>query len=162
MGRRGPAPEPIPLRLLKGNPSKRPINSQAPEPEIEEPTRPGWLSTEAKREWTRIVPELRKLGLLSKIDRAALAMYCQAWARWVQAEKALEACETLTFSTAKGYVQQRPEVGIARTAARELRAICQEFGFTPSARSRVVASGKQEEQGSDLELLLGGSRCASG
>ena len=33
--------------------------------------------------------ELYNLGLLSKIDQAVLAAYCQCYARWVKAERAI-------------------------------------------------------------------------
>jgi phage terminase small subunit len=47
------------------------------------------LSAEAKIEWRRVARALHRLGLLTSVDRAALAAYCQAYARWRQAEKAL-------------------------------------------------------------------------
>jgi P27 family predicted phage terminase small subunit len=100
------------------------------------PTRPEWLLVEAKREWSRIVPELQSLGLLTVVDRAALASYCQWWARWVEAEKALVVWG-LTFMTPNGYIQQRPEVAIAEKASDKCRAFLIEFGLTPASRSRV-------------------------
>jgi phage terminase small subunit len=42
------------------------------------PTCPRHLSREAKVEWRRITRELKHLGLLTKIDRAALAIYVRA------------------------------------------------------------------------------------
>ena len=139
----GPAPKPTRLRLLQGNPSRRPVNEHEPQPKAERPTRPGWLLTEAKREWTRIVPELERMGLLTLVDRAALANYCQWWARWVQAERILQELG-LTFVTPKGYVQQRPEVAIAHKAAAMCRAFMSEFGLTPSARTRLSVEKPQE------------------
>jgi P27 family predicted phage terminase small subunit len=82
------------------------------------------------------VPELEKLGLLAHIDRGALAGYCACWSRWVQAEEAIEA-EGLTFSTPNGFLQQRPEVGIANQALRQMHRFAAEFGMTPAARTRI-------------------------
>jgi phage terminase small subunit len=72
---------PTALKLLAGNPGHRPLNQNEPKPELVAPTCPSHLSREAKREWRRIVPELEKLGLLTRIDRAALAAYATAYGR---------------------------------------------------------------------------------
>jgi len=136
MGRRGPAPVPTNIQLLHGNPSKRAINKREPQPEIARPQYPRWLSSEARNEWRRIVPELMRLGLLTLIDRAALAGYCQAYARWQQAERILTK-EGLTTTTGNGYVQQRPEVAIAQKSLQLVKAFCQEFGLTPASRTRI-------------------------
>lgn len=145
MGRRGPAPKPTVLRLIEGNPGKRPINRNEPKPPPERPTCPRWLSPEAKREWRRVAPELEKLGLLTRVDRAALAAYCQAYARWRQAEEVLQR-EGLTFATESGYLMPRPEVKVAEKAMQIIRAFCIEFGLTPSARARMtVPEAKREE-----------------
>src|SRR3989304_6916661 len=110
--RPGPSPKPTHLKLIEGNPGKQKLNRNEPKPRPVAPTRPEWLLPEAKREWTRIVPELERLGLLTIIDRAALAGYCQVYAQAVAAEKAL-AEAGMTFTTPNGDIQQRPEVSIA-------------------------------------------------
>lgn len=132
----GRRPKPTQLKRLQGNPGRRPLNENEPEPDAVVPTRPGWLLPEAKREWSRVVPQLQRLGLLTIVDRAALASYCQWWARWVQAEKVLQE-KGLIFETPNGYVQQRPEVAIAQKASDRCRQFCTEFGLTPSSRSRL-------------------------
>jgi P27 family predicted phage terminase small subunit len=91
----------------------------------------------AKKEWKRVAPELEKLGLLTRVDMAALAGYCQGYARWVQAEKAL-ADYGLTFVTDTGYITQRPEVAIGNKALDQVRAFCVQFGLTPSSRARMT------------------------
>lgn len=107
------------------------------------PTRPGWLLPEAKREWSRIVPELVRLGLIATIDRAALSNYCQWWARWVQAEKALKE-HGLTFRTIDtGFIRARPEVALAEKAARMVKLFLAEFGLTPASRSRLSVEKPQ-------------------
>jgi P27 family predicted phage terminase small subunit len=87
------------------------------------------------------VPELASLGLLTKVDRAALVNYCQWWARWVEAEKILTE-HGLTFETPNGYVQQRPEVAIAQKAASILGAYLTRFGLSPSDRARLTLPEK--------------------
>jgi P27 family predicted phage terminase small subunit len=105
---------------------------------------------EAKREWSRIVPELERLGLLTLVDRGALAAYCQAYGRAVQAEKTLLK-EGLNFTTPNGYIQQRPEVAIAQKSWQAVRAFAAEFGLTPSARSRLSVQKPEDEAEDDLD-----------
>jgi P27 family predicted phage terminase small subunit len=145
----GRKPKPPELRVIEGNPGHRPIPENHPKPAPKRPSRPSWLLTEAKREWNRVVPQLEKLGLLSQIDRAALAMYCQTWARYKQAEDALNKYG-FTMKTDNGNVIQRPEVSISRNAANLIRNLCAEFGFTPSSRGRISLPDLDEDEG-DLD-----------
>ena len=147
----GPNPKPTRIRVLEGNAGHKRLNRAEPWPQRSVPTRPGWLLPEARREWLRIVPELDRLGMLTRVDRAALAGYCQWWARWRQAEETLVR-EGLTFVTGNGYTQQRPEVAIAQKAAMLLRGYLGEFGLTPAARSRLAVPESRPES---LDEVLG-------
>ena len=49
----GPKPKPTKLKLLEGNPGRRPINDKEPKPKERLPQCPTHLSEEAKREWQR-------------------------------------------------------------------------------------------------------------
>ena len=92
MGTRGPKPLPANVHLLRGNASKKSAAELAGtiQPEIEIPGCPKHLLPEAKKEWRRIAPELQSLGLISKLDRTALALYCQAYAWLVWHEQLLQ------------------------------------------------------------------------
>jgi P27 family predicted phage terminase small subunit len=146
----GRKPKPLQLRIIEGNPGHRPLQKNQPKPTPVAPSRPAGLKGEAKREWCRIVPELERLGLLTVIDRAALAGYCQAWARAVAAEKVL-AEKGQVKETPNGYLQQRPEVSIAFKAWQLVRAFAAEFGLTPSARSRLSVQKPEDDPEDDLD-----------
>ena len=139
----GPARKPTPLRVLEGNPSKRPINKAEPKPRPGRPTRPDWLLPEAKHEWSRVVPELERLGLLTVVDRAALATYCQAWAQYVDAEAQLAKYGAVLKAKHSDYVQVSPYATISRHNAQIVRAFCAEFGLTPSSRGRMTVGGSE-------------------
>lgn len=140
-------PKPTALKLLEGNRGKRKLNKSEPKPDNTEPKCPKWLLPEAKKEWKRVVPELSRLGLLTKIDGAALIGYCQSWARYVEAEKYLSDPKNDTvFITDNGYIQQVPQVSIAQKYLNICRSFMIEFGMTPSSRGRMSLSpGKEEE-----------------
>ena len=74
----GPPPKPTRLRVLEGNPSKRPLYTDEPMPRQRAPDKPDDLSPVASEEWDRIVPELDRLGILSPLDRTMLVVYCEA------------------------------------------------------------------------------------
>jgi P27 family predicted phage terminase small subunit len=116
-------------------------------PEAGIPDPPPELSAVAKVEWLEVSKKLNAAGLLTTIDRAALAAYCQAFGRWVQAERVLAEMaardpETagLMIETTNGNLVQNPMVGTANTAMRDMMRYAVEFGMTPSARSRVRAN----------------------
>src|SRR5687768_15051802 len=89
MGTRGPKPMSARAHLMRGNASKKPLADLQDEIQllVETPDCPKHLWPEARREWKRVSAELEDAGLVAKIDRAALALYCQAWARMVWHEE---------------------------------------------------------------------------
>ena len=141
MGRRGPPPKPTKLKLLAGNPGKRPLNHREPQPRRTAPRCPTWLGMEARAVWKRMVPELRRMGVLTVIDGEALAAFCQTYARWRRAEAFLEKHgDVYPLRDENGrvrYMQQFPQVAIARSLLLVLKTFYQEFGMTPSARTRI-------------------------
>lgn len=72
----GPPRKPTRLRILEGNPSKRPLPNNEPQPDPTMPECPDWLMADAKEEWHRVAPELHRIGLLTIVDQTALAGYC--------------------------------------------------------------------------------------
>jgi phage terminase small subunit len=66
---RGRRPKPTRLKLLTGNPGKRPFNDTEPRPEPVVPECPPELSELARREWDRLAPELAKLRIVTNLDR---------------------------------------------------------------------------------------------
>ena len=66
---RGPPPKPTYLRILEGNPSKRPLNRNEPQPPpVETLDPPDYLGGHAATEWCRIVPGLSAMRLLTIAD----------------------------------------------------------------------------------------------
>ena len=80
------------------------------------------------------------MGALTEIDRAALAAYCQAWGRWVEAEERLRETPAL-IKTPSGYVQQSPWLLIANKQLELMGRYMVELGMTPAARSRLAGNG---------------------
>lgn len=151
---RGRRPKPTAVKRLTGNPGGRALNSAEPRPDPSRPYVPRWLSEGAKEEWGRVAGRLHDAGLLTYVDQATLAAYCEAYARWRKAEQALqEEGAKLILETDKGYRYPNPLIGVAQTAMRDMLRVAAEFGMTPSARSRVRVPQDGEEEPSLAEIL---------
>jgi P27 family predicted phage terminase small subunit len=138
---RGRKPKPTVLKLREGNPGKRKLNDREPAPPAEIPDRPEMLSGVAAAEWDRTVVVLHEMGLLTQADRSALAAYCTAYARWVQAEEQVAKFGTIVKSPDKGFPMKSPYLTVADQALETMRKFMVEFGLTPSSRSRIRLPG---------------------
>jgi P27 family predicted phage terminase small subunit len=114
---------------------------QAP---VRVPACPKTLTGEAAAEWRRITNLLRGLGLVAQLDRAALAMYVQAWARWVDAEEQL-ATQGVIVKSPNGYPIQNPYLSVSHQAAKQMQLLLGEFGLSPAARHRLLGATKKTE-----------------
>ena len=165
-----PGRKPIPnnVHQLHGNPSKKPLHQlmDTLQPEIEIPGCPTHLLPEAKKEWKRITEELKRYGLISKLDRAALCLYVQSWAELVYAEKMLKrnmdiaekkrdaasaegreyvGGDGMTEITTNGNIIYSPYWVIANKARHNVDKFLSNFGMSPSARSRVTPSNHLQQ-----------------
>jgi phage terminase small subunit len=168
MGTRGPQKLPANVHLLRGNPSKKSLDDLLLEfnPEVEIPNCPKHLWPEAKKEWKRVSIELEQYGLISKLDRASLSLYCQAWARLVWAEtmmtramniaeagRAAAEAEGKGWTGGDGIMVPSPNGSLVyshhwvvqRRAAQEVHWYLQSFGMSPSSRGRVSPSDNRQQ-----------------
>ena len=97
------------------------------------------------------------MGVLTMADLKAFEGYCQAYARWREAEEFLTQHGSI-FKTPSGYVQQVPQVSIAQQNLKIMQSFCAEFGLTPATRARIIAAGGKEGEISDdpMEQILRG------
>ena len=157
MATRGRKPKPTALKVLEGNPGKRPLNDREPVPPRAALKCPAWLLPEAKKEWKRLAPALEAMGVLTMADLTAFEGYCQAYARWKEAEAFITQHGSI-FQTPSGYVQQVPQVNIAQQNLKIMQSFCSEFGLTPATRARIIAGAGSEDGASEdpMERLLKG------
>ncbi len=152
--------KPLETKQLEGDIHKERWNLNAPKPQKVAPSCPKHLSRESKAEWRRLVKELEPLGLLTKLDRGTLAAYCQAWGRWVKAENKLAEIERLSptgmgylFKTTNGNLIINPMLSVANKALDQMHKLGADFGMSPVARTRIDASGRQQ-QNDELEDIV--------
>lgn len=158
MARMGRPPKPTNLKILEGNPGKRPLPKNEPKPKPLAPKRPAWLTGEGKKMWERLSPELERLGLLTVIDGEAFTAACQCWKTYVDCQRFLKKNGlTHTYTNTQGAENEveRPEVRIGQKALDQFRSFCSEFGLTPSSRTRIEVRPAEGED-DPMEALLSG------
>ena len=155
MAIRGRKPKPTALKVLEGNPGRRPLNKKEPKPTGSIPACPDWLEDDAKKEWERTGTVLEEMGMLTELDMTAFAGYCQSYARWKNAEEFITQHGDMV-RTPNGYLQQVPQVSIAQTNLKIMLKFCEQFGLTPAVRSRIVADSDAKNATDEMELLLRG------
>ena len=127
----GRYPKPTKLKLLEGNPGRRPLPD---EPEFRATTAdpPPHLDPYGLEEWNRVAPSLVDHGILTEPDRAALEAYCRWFALWRRCMIDVES------KRLKGRAYQQA-LATARDASKEMRAFQVQCGITPATHSRVKA-----------------------
>lgn len=150
MGRRGPAPQPTSLRVVRGNPSKTPIPPDEPRPEDDDGAPPEGLSGAALATWERTVPILRAMGVWTAADRATWERYCVVHELFQRNREMVAAHgEVMVFNrrdkNGNPYMQVSPFATQLYRAAAELLRIEQQYGMTPSSRTQVRLHARPED-----------------
>ena len=141
------------LKLLQGNPGKRPLKKARAAPAASNVTCPEWLSPSAKAEWRRVAPELQRMGLLTSLDRAVLTGYCEHFARWVDSTRFLQENGT-HYLTPRGQVREWPQVNMAKQASQSMRTFANELGLSPNSRARLNVGEPPIENDDEFERFL--------
>ena len=152
----GRKPKPNHLKAVNGNPGKRKLNENEPKP-AGEARCPQWLHPNAKKEWKRLAAELKRLKLLSLMDTAAFAGYCESYALYRDCIEFIHKHGTsYPVKDDDGRVKMiRPFPQVIQ-ANQHLQNICRfaaEFGFTPSARGRIEADSLDNQASPMAEYL---------
>jgi len=152
MGKRGRRPEPTILKIAKGNPGKRPLNTSEPKPPDGEIQPPDWVSGVARAKWDDLVPKLVAMNVMTVSDVDTIARYCSMHEQYVkyleQVRRGLDVIVMRDESGRVRYMQSTPAATMMLKLATSMLRIEQEFGLTPSSRSGIVAS--QTESPADV------------
>ena len=135
--------KPTALKILEGNPGKRPLNKDEPKPKRGIPESPFPLDDDAQEEWDRISQVLDEMGVLTKADGLALAHYCQQHSIFINAQRQMDGAP-LVITTATGHPMPNPLLAIKNKAQEQIRRFLIEFGLTPAARAKISVQPKTE------------------
>lgn len=159
---RGKKPAPTHLKLVKGVAKNR-VNKSEPDIPLGMPVAPDHLTVEGKAEWENVGLRLYRAGLLGVIDHGILGAYCQAFGRWVVAERALQHFREemikkgdpslgLMMTTINGNLIQNPLVGTANKAMADMARYAVDLGLCASSRSRISAQPVAADDEADRYL----------
>jgi P27 family predicted phage terminase small subunit len=108
------------------------------------PSCPRWLGKDARQEWQRITPMLAKRGTLTRVDSMTIAVYCNAVARYVAAQRSIDAdgvTVTVTVHDSHGKATEaervNPALKIVESCERTIHKFLREFGGTPRSREQT-------------------------
>ena len=144
MGKRGPKPRPTALRVIEGNPGKRPLMRDEAKA-TGTAMCPRHLSPVAKRLWKRIKLAMPP-GFYTPADECLLSAYCEAWSDHVAATKALAEGHSLIVKTGTGY-SVSPLVRIRSSAASTMAMLGTRLGLSPADRAGLATPAQSAEKG---------------
>lgn len=156
---RGRKPIPTNIKLLNGNPGKRPMpaNEPKPAPVIKIPDCPEWVNDEGRKIWDELAPRLERIGLLTEVDLYTFAFGCNAGGKHIQMEKEIKEYGVSCIHTNKGGNDnevKRPQVAVSDKSFEQFFKMVVEFGLSPSARNKIEI--KTESVDDPMEALLSG------
>lgn len=161
---KGRKPKEDRLKLLAGNPGKRPLSSGdgsvgTGEAFIKgELEKPDYLDEYESKEWDRIVTT--GALVLSEADAGMVLVACSAFSDLMIARKALEEAGSRTYETESQsgavMIRQRPEVAMMQNARTAYHRALAELGLSPVSHTRVKAlPDKRQTELPGIARLLG-------
>lgn len=153
-GRRPKSPE---LKLLQGSRGKKPKSNGQLKPLAEKLDPPFFIKGDSLEAWNRLEPELRRLGILTVVDRGIFAAYCRAYGLVCEAERLIQ--ETgLFLETPSGIQRLHPIVTARNDAMRMMLRLAAELGITPSSRNRVTPVNVGGDAENPFAIISGGRK----
>lgn len=162
---RGRRPTPTHLKELRGNPGKRPLPKDEPQPQGNLFRAPEHLSESQQARWTYAIANSPP-GLLKRLDRDVLAawvvaadMHAVATAKQAEMDAGSDVpLLAMVGGTVNehgrrvgGTLQQSPYLPIINRQAQMMARLAAELGFSPSARTRI-SLGAAPDQTPDNEF----------
>ena len=135
---KGRKPLPTHLKILNGNPGKRPLNDKEPVLLRESEGAPAYLGEHGRAEFVRLSAMLERIGMQSATWEPALATYCNIYEQYLAAlELYNKAGGVPVIKTSNGNLIQHPLLGVINRHRDDMRKWLVEFGMTPSSSTRV-------------------------
>lgn len=143
MGLRGPPPKPTAIKILEGNPGRRPLPIDEPQPRrLTQITPPDDLPEDGKRVFSALSQELINCGIMTAVDVEAFHRYVKLLLEYRKADSEIGGKFVFPVRDKKGqfsYFLPNPWVSVRDRALDRLLRLEREFGMTPASRVRMVA-----------------------
>jgi phage terminase small subunit len=126
-------PTPTHLKVLRGNPGKRPLPKNEPQPQGDV-IRPRFLKGRAAKIWEEYAPELIRLKLLTSVDAHTFAAWCALTAEF-----------------------EKDPTKMLAAKIGQMRALAAAFGMEASSRARLGTAPKSDERDPFEDFMKGKS-----
>jgi P27 family predicted phage terminase small subunit len=163
------------FKIITGNPGKRPLNENEPQPDtLDDFSPPQHIANDelAVRKWDEAVRVLYDMQVMTVADRETLARYCVVWSHWMQSR---EKCrqfgrEIMHYEVDPNrtdgrlrikWAQPAPWAVDEKAARKDLLQLEREFGLTPSSRSQVTIHSNKADDPFEAFLAERGDRAGA-
>jgi P27 family predicted phage terminase small subunit len=147
--------QPTALKILRGNPGKRPLPENEPEPEVVsvDVKPPSHLSPSAKKAWTRIAATLAKVRILTEGDLPVFEALCDNYARYWEAVRMVTKTGGEVIRNGPLSLIRNPWATTREKAFEQFTKLAAQFGMTPSARTKIQVTKAGDEDSVLNEFL---------
>ena len=175
MTKPGPRPMPSRFKIITGNPGKRPLNEDEPQPDaLDDFSPPNHIENDelAVRKWGEAVRVLYDMQVMTVADRETLARYCVVWSHWMQSREKCRQLgrEIMHYEVDPNrtdgrlrikWAQPAPWAVDEKAARKDLLQLEREFGLTPSSRSQVTIHSNKADDPFEAFLAERGDRAGA-
>ena len=145
--------KPTALKLVEGNPGKRPLPKNEPKPAPVRPRMPAYLHGEGRKHWTSLASKLERMGVLTEVDEDILGTYCDAYHRWREAEVHIRREGAVIKAPTSGYPMPNPWVALRNRALDDMRRWAPELGIGAASRSRIEVKKVDADENPLADIL---------
>jgi len=141
MAKPGPKTQPTQLKILRGNPGKRALPKNEPQPTHGFGPCPEHLTEMAKQAWEMFAADLESAGVGTALDATALELLCTSYALYREAAEQVAKygpCWVKANGDGLPSIKFSPHSGIMERERKTIRALLAEFGMTPSSRTGLA------------------------
>ena len=113
-----------------------------------------FLDAVARKEYKRVLTDLKKIDIIGNLDRANLISYANSYALYVKICKKMKAKDFEDIVLTAQGMKPNPLYAILDQAKREMEAAGKTLGMSATARLQI-ASAKAKDQEADLKDTFG-------
>lgn len=113
---------------------------------------PIWLNDEARKVWRKTVKDMEEFDVLDKVDEDVLGTYCDAVARYQEANNLIE-IHGYTEINAQGNNVVSAHVKLAQSYARIILSYSNKLGLNAEARARLAKKAADAEGDPNEDLF---------
>lgn len=149
---------PTHLKILSGNPGKRPINTEefVPEIDVKDIKPPQNLTKNAKKIWKDVL-NLAPPGMIKGLDFSEMVRFCVSYDLYMTAYDKVQA-EGMVMLNEKGVTIPNPWVAIMNKQSEVMASSSSNLGLSPASRSKLRMDGNKKkvksEKFANMELRV--------